>query len=478
VGQEITSSDFSDQDFHTFLQHLQQQTRELQQWFEQKRFVNRDKLGGFELEACLVDEHCQPKCCNQAFIEAMACDYLSPELAAFNIEFNFTPQILESSGLSDFEQEMQTRWQRGVDVARQLGAELLMIGILPTIRNSDLVSDHLSDLARYKALNDQVLRLRDGKPLQLDIQGDELLRLQHPDVMLESATTSFQVHFQVPLDLSLRIYNASLAISAPIVAVSANSPYFFEKSLWAETRIPLFEQSVESGGIQAAANGPLRRVTFGRGYARQSLMECFQENLEHYPVLLACAPQETDQFAHLRLHNGTLWRWNRPLIGREENSDQQYHVRVEHRVMPAGPSIVDTVANAALYFGLAYALARESTPIESIISFADARDNFYAAAKLGLVAHLRWDHSKKERLQSIILQKLLPLAWEGLQQLGIKQSDIKRYLGVIEQRVERLCNGCNWQRAYVAKHGKDMRKLARAYLERQQSGEPVHEWSL
>ena len=478
MGQEISSSDFSEQDFQAFEQQLQQQTQTLSRWFAEKRFVNREKLGGFELEACLVDKDCLPLCCNQAFIEAMACEYLSPELASFNVEFNFTPQALEKRGLYDFEQEMQKRWLRGEEIAKQLGAQLMMIGILPTIRDVDLVSKHLSDMARYKALNDQVLRLRHGKPIQLDIQGDDILRMQHPDVMLESATTSFQIHFQVPLDLSLRLYNASLVASAPMVAVSANSPYFFEKSLWAETRIPLFEQSVESGGYQDAAHGPMRRVTFGSGYARQSLMECFQENLDHYPVLLASELHSADRFAHLRLHNGTLWRWNRPLIGQEDESGENYHVRVEHRVMPAGPSILDSVANAAFYFGLSYALAIETPAAEAQISFADARDNFYAAAKLGLDAHMRWHEQEKVRAPSLILNKLLPLAWEGLQQLGIQQSDIKKYLGIIEQRVARQCNGCNWQRAYVAKHGKDMVKLAKAYLQRQQSGEPVHEWSL
>jgi len=476
VGQEISKADFNEKDFHTFQKQLQQQTATLSEWFAQKRFVNREKMAGFELEACLVDKHCQPVCVNQALLEAMAVDYLSPELAAFNIEFNFTPQHLHNHGLYAFEQEMRQRWQLADDTAQQLGARLMMIGILPTIQNSDLQSSNLSDMARYKALNDQVLRLRQGKPLQLDIHGQDILRLEHPDVMLESATTSFQVHFQVPLELSVAIYNASLIASAPMVAVSANSPYFFTKSLWAETRIPLFEQSVESGGIQAAAHGPLRRVTFGSGYVRHSLMECFQENLDHYPVLLASQLQSEDRFSHVRLHNGTLWRWNRPLIGNEDNNGENYHVRIEHRVMPAGPSIIDCVANAAFYFGLVYALANDEQALT--ISFADARDNFYAAAKQGLDAHMRWLGDEKIRATALILNRLLPLAWEGLQRLGIHQNDIKNYLGIIEQRTLRQCNGCNWQRAYIAKHGQDMLKLAQAYLQRQQSGDPVHEWSL
>ena len=204
----------------------------------------------------------------------------------------------------------------------------------------------------------------------------------HLDVMLESATTSFQIHFQVPLDLAVRVYNASIIASAPMVAISANSPFMFNKDLWSETRIRLFEQSVEVGGYEDGSHGPMRRVTFGSGYARESLYECFFENLEHYPVLLPTLfDDEVEELSHLRLHNGTLWRWNRPLIG-VDNGD--YSLRIEHRVVPAGPSIIDAVANAAFYYGLTYELSFMEQAPEQQMGFDRARDNFYNAARLGL----------------------------------------------------------------------------------------------
>jgi hypothetical protein len=260
------------------------------------------------------------------------------------------------------------------------------------------------------------------------------------------------------------------------VAVSANSPYLFGKNLWAETRIPLFEQSVEVGGYEDTMHGPLRRVSFGSGYVRHSLMECFTENLEHYPVLLPThfdTPPE--ELQHLRLHNGTLWRWNRPLIGFHNGCP---HLRIEHRVVPAGPTVVDAVANAAFYYGLAYALCLQETPPEQQMGFAQARDNFYACAQHGLDAHLVWLDGNKRQLQSLLLKTILPQAAQGLAALGISRGDVDRYLGIIEGRVQNACNGASWQRAFVAKYGPDMHALLAAYLERQQSGVPVHEWDL
>jgi hypothetical protein len=371
---------------------------------------------------------------------------------------------------------MEHLWKLGTGTAEQLDAYLAMIGILPTARNEDLTMSHISAMKRYEALNEQVLRMREGRPLQLNIHGVQVLRTSHTDVMMESATTSFQIHWQVPLDVAVRAYNASIIVSAPMVAVAANSPYFLGKDLWAETRVPLFEQSVEVGGYGGAAHGPTRRVTFGTGYARQSMMELFNENLEHYPVMLPTLIDEPlERFANLRLHNGTLWRWNRPLIGIENG---RHHLRIEHRVVPAGPSVVDSIANAAFYYGLAHHYSHCEIAPELQLPFEIARDNFYHAAQFGLDASLTWVDGKKHRLRSLILNTLLPLAQKGLREMRIDDNDADRYLQIIEARTTNCCNGAAWQRAFVAKHGPDMATLTAAYLERQNSGEPVHEWHL
>lgn len=261
-----------------------------------------------------------------------------------------------------------------------------------------------------------------------------------------------------------------------MVAVSANSPFLFGKNLWAETRIPLFEQSVEVGGYEAGSRGPMRRVTFGSGYARQSIMEVFKENLAHYPILLPTIIDEPlENFSNLRLHNGTLWRWNRPLIGIENG---QAHLRIEHRVVPAGPSVLDAIANAAFYYGLtAHFCVSEITP-DMQLPFDVARDNFYHGARSGLDAQIVWLDGKKYKMQHLILNTLLPLAYKGLAGLGIDDADAHHYLSVIESRTKNNCNGASWQRAFVAKYGLDMNALLAAYLERQNSGEAVHDWNI
>ena len=474
MGQEIEGSLFTQADFQRFYDRLTQETGLLGQFIVDKRFDNQRTVAGFELEAWLVDENYQPASMNAEFLKRMNNPLVCPELANFNVEFNFTPQNLRGPALSVIEKEMTQLWQAGCQTASDMGGQLAMIGILPTAEDTHLTMSNISSMNRFHALNEQVLRQRQLRPLELNILGNDHLRSTHMDVMFESATTSFQIHLQVPLDLAVRAYNASIIASAATVALSANSPYLCGKDLWAETRIPLFEQSVEVGGYEPAAHGPMRRVTFGSGYVNQSIFECFKENLEHYPILL---PDQIDhpaeKFSHVRLHNGTLWRWNRPLIGTDDND---YHIRIEHRVVPSGPSVVDAIANAAFYYGLAVYLISADEPPEKKLPFDQARDNFYAAAKSGLDAQSIWLDGNKYNIKSLLLEKLIGYAAQGLEQSAVDNKDIDRYLEIVRNRVEKKQNGATWLRTFVGNYGKDMQALTKAYIERQNSGEPVSGW--
>jgi hypothetical protein len=350
-----------------------------------------------------------------------------------------------------------------------------MVGILPSVAQSDLSLANMSELKRYRALNEQVLRLRDGAPLALEIHGREHLNIEHKDVMLESAATSLQLHLKVAVDNAVRYYNAAQIAAAPMVAAAANSPFLFGRDLWDETRIPLFEQAVEVGGFAGASRGPVRRVSFGTGYAKESLFECFVENQQHFPVLLPIVFDAAEKdMRHVRLHNGTIWRWNRPLIGYDDNGTP--HLRIEHRVLPAGPTVVDSIASAAFFYGLVHALAMRDTVPEYELPFATARDNFYAAARDGLDAQITWLDGRRLPVQTLLLDQLIPLARYGLGLLEIDAQDRDLYLGIVKDRIRNACTGCNWQRAWVARHGRDMQALTEAYYERQQRGEPVHNW--
>lgn len=477
MGQEISASHFRKEDFSRFEGLLRSESAHLQQLFEGEGLSSRHGSGGFELEAWLVDDTGSPAPINERYLAMLGDDALfSPELSQFNVELNSTPLPVEGDALSRMHAELQGNWDYCRSVAQQLGADLVMIGILPTVRDEMLTLKHMSDMERYRALNEQVMRLRQGKPINLDIQGVNHLRTEHRDVMLEAATTSFQIHLQVDQQRAVRYYNAMQILSAPMVALSANSPLLFGRRLWQETRIPLFEQAVAVGGIAGAAFGPMKRVSFGTGYARQSLMEVFAENRDHFPLLLPVdLGGETARLNHLRLHNGTIWRWNRPLIGFD--TDGTPHLRIEHRVIPSGPTVLDTIANSAFFFGLVHSLAEQAEPPEQLLAFSSTRDNFYQAARLGLAAQVDWLGGRHGRMGEL-LQSLLPQAREGLSAQGCSDEDIALYLGVIEARIANGQTGSAWQLGWLDRHGDDMAALVAAYREQHDSGEPVHRWSL
>ena len=260
-----------------------------------------------------MDKNYQPAPLNEAFLENVADPFVVPELSKFNFEINSTPHCIEGNILSHLEAELSLNWKKCAAHAEDLDANILAIGILPTIQDEMLTLENMSSLKRYVGLNRQVIRLRKGKPLELKIEGKDFLNIQHHDVMLEAAATSLQIHCQVNTDEAVRHYNLSQILSAPMVAVAANSPYLFGKDLWDETRIPTFEQSVSVASFPDCHGQTIGRVTFGTGYARQSILEPFLENLDGFPVLLPMVLDDDPSWlSHLRLQNGTIWRWTRP----------------------------------------------------------------------------------------------------------------------------------------------------------------------
>lgn len=476
MGEEIDVIEFSDQDFNNFAQHLQEETTLLASWFKQGQLSSHQAKAGFELEVWIIDKEANPAPLNDSFLKKLNNSLISPELSRFNIELNGEPENLHAKALTKLHASLEKSWLHCFTTSTTFDASLVMIGILPSVTGKQLVLKNMSKMKRYFALNKQVLAQRKGKPLILDISGKEHLKSEHHDVMLESATTSFQLHWQVPIDESVRAYNASIIASAATVAVSANSPYLFGKDLWDETRIPLFEQAVEVGGFNDAAYGPIKRVSFGSDYARDSLMQVFQENIEHYPVLLPVEyNNDPSQLRSLRLHNGTIWRWNRPLIGFDKGTNQP-HVRIEHRVIAAGPTIADGIANAALYYGLANYLKNMNSAPELELPFSTAKDNFYKAAKSSLHANIKWLDGNTVKMKVLLEQQLIPNAEEGLRHMKIAEEDIMLYMGIIKQRVHNEQHGANWLRRYKEKYACSMQQLTAAYAEQQNTGKPVHTW--
>lgn len=471
MGQEITSDHFSPEEWREYAVRLRDETRLLRQMLESGSFSKEPAIGGFELEGWLTDRHYRPTPLNQFFLQTLNNPLATTELAKFNIELNTPPLKLTGTALHDFEQALRQLLEQADNAAESLESKLVLIGILPSCVQSDFCMATMTDSNRYHALNTEILKARHRRPIRMEIDGDESLHIRHNSVMLEAATTSFQVHMQVPADTAHHFYNAAILASGPIMAVTGNSPFLFGRSLWQETRIPVFEQAVDAGREYPA------RVSFGSGFADKSIAECFEENLQIYPVLLPMLQDKpAERFAHLRLHNGVTWRWNRPLVGFDH--DGTPHIRIEHRILSAGPSVPDMLANAALFYGLTHALGKQlvnGSPIP--IAFATARENFYNAARVGLHAHLRWQREEWQ-VQKLMLDELLPMAAEGLEELGIEDTDIRHYLSIIAARIETGQTGAVWQQQHLQRSQGNISRLLLDYTHLQHTHTPVHTWPL
>jgi hypothetical protein len=486
MGQEITQSHFHRQDFDRFGAQLSRETAQLHAWVEAGALSARDPMAGLELEAWLIDDQGRPAPRNDELLAAVGSAEVVSELGRFNFELNVPPQSAAGDGLQRLADDLHALWGRCTAAARSLGLQAVAIGILPSLRDDDLTLASLSARTRYRALNEQVLRQRHGRPVTLDIEGadGQHLRSRHQDVMLEAAATSFQVHLQMPAAQMLRVFNASALASGVLVAGCANSPLLFGRQLWQETRIPLFEQAL---GVWTRADGShadLSRVGFGSGYCGFALTEPFVENLERFEPLLPYALDGSDgTLPHLRLHNGTIWRWNRPILGFDAAGGPP-HIRLEHRPLPAGPSLPDMVANLAWALGLITDLALQPYPPEARVPFEQARAHFHAAARSGLQAVLGdWDgaagahgrpaqvHAADAALASLVRAR------RGLEALRVAPAFADRQLALVGQRLRSARTGAAWQLAQWRACAGDARALTLRYAQAQASGLPVHDWS-
>ncbi|MEY4880239.1 MAG: hypothetical protein RJB62_1708 [Pseudomonadota bacterium] len=483
MGEEIAKTSFTPEDHAEFERRLAHETKLLGESLKAGRFSNEGFSLGFEVETWILDHNYFPLPVNAELLKAFDNEDAIPELSKFNVELTCPPRVLEGTVFSDARAAFETLLGDANEVARGLGGQLVMIGTLPTIREGDLTLDNLTPSKRFYALNTEVLRQRGGRPLRIDIEGEERLVSEHYDVMMEAGTTSFQVHLKTPVSVAHRYFNASVMASAPVLAAAVNAPFLLGKSLWDETRIPLFEQSVDLHGRPSEKGAPgSPRVTFGSGYAKESLFELLAENSDSYPGLLPILFDDPpDHYRHISLQNGTLWRWNRPLVGADDTG--RPHLRHETRGIPAGPSFLDSLANAAFHIGLVFHLVAEDWDKEPKIPFADAKANFYAAARHGLNARFTWPGSDGRSragiaVPELILEELLPAAREGLRLAGVAPSEATFFLSIIESRVRTGQTGASWQRAFVARHGKDFLRLMSAYCENQRARLPVHAWAI
>ena len=475
MGREISTEERLDE--AGFRVRLRDETKLLMRWFRDRNFETpaTPKIG-LELEAWLIDADGFPTPRNLELLEALDDPAVVPELAAFNFEFNGEPAELTGGVFGAIEDQLNAIWTRARETAGSLGMSPLMIGIPPTLRPDMLTLAYMTPSNRYQLLNDRLFELRNGEPLRVDIEGRDQLEMQQDTVMLEAACTSMQVHLMLTQDNAARRYNAVQIASAPLIAISANSPFLYGRRLWEETRIPAFEAAVKTPGFRDGAGRRATRVTFGSQYVRHSLLELFLENLDGYPPFLPMvSDSDPGRLAHLKLQNGTVWRWNRPIVHAPRTGLP--HLRLENRIIPAGPTVVDMVANMVFCIGLTLALAKEDE-LEARLPFEAARQNFYAAAKLGLAAEITWLDGQSVNVQTLIDTVLAGQAEAALVEAGIDAAQAEYYLGIIRARARNGQTGAAWQRAHANCHGRDLQRLVLDYQALQDEGLPVHGWRL
>jgi hypothetical protein len=475
MGTPLLKHSFDETDFKSFRSALTSETALLKKWVKQKQLSAQSKESGLELEGWLLNKDFLPNHSNLKFIESLNDPHWVPEVTDSSLELNSDHYVLQGHVLSAHHDNLAHFVHACEKKALQNNKHVIYIGGLPVNKISYFTPNELTNAHRYYALDARLNTLRQGKPIRLDINGTkESLSLLHQSVAIAGAISAFQIHIRVSLEESARCYNAAQIISAPMIALGCNSPILMGSQLWHENRIPLLEQVFQFNrtGRQSINS----RVFFGRKYVKESILELFTENLSFESLLpqLFDTPKET--LAHLKLHNGTIYRWNRPVV--DFDGDGCPHFRIEHRVLPAGNSIVDMCANLAFFIGLIQALSTQKTPLEHQLAFKNAKNNFYEAARCGLLAQLIWTDNKKISAIDLILKTLLPVAYEGLNQLDVNKDEANFYLAIIEARVRTGKTGSSWQKQFLEKNNGDLLHLIKTYIALQTKGHPVHEWSL
>jgi Glutamate-cysteine ligase family 2(GCS2) len=452
-------------------------------------FDTERPMTGLEVELALIDTDAEPAMRNAEILANLRDPTFQPELGQFNLELNVHPRLIAGQGFADYERDLTERLGKADDRAAKADCSLVLIGILPTLTPAHTVLENLSPNPRYQLLNEQILGAR-GEDITLDIRGGaERLQATTDSIGPEAAGTSAQCHLQVAPETFANYWNASQAIAAVQVALAANSPYLFGRRLWDETRITLFEQSTDTRPDELKAQGVRPRAWFGERWIA-SIFDLFEENVRYFPPLLpicededpveALHAGEVPRLGELRLHNGTVYRWNRPVY---DVMNGRPHLRVENRVLPSGPTIVDLLANAAFYFGLTRTLAEEDRPVWSQLTFSAAEENFHVASRRGVDASIHWPRLGEVPVTDLALEWLLPKAYEGLDRYGVDGAIRDRLLGIIEQRCLMRRNGAVWQTETVAaaeRRGLDrlaaLRAMLKQYAVNQRTGKPVHTW--
>ncbi|WP_127127119.1 glutamate-cysteine ligase family protein [Georgenia sp. SYP-B2076] len=488
MGQDVSAKVYTRADHTRYRLAVRRCLDALERMLDAGSFVEDEWRTGLEIELDLVDGDLGPAMNNTDVLEHIDDMRFQTELGRFNIELNVEPRRIDGQSLLQLESALRKNLNHARDRAGDVGSDIVMIGILPTLPRPEPGFSWFSDNARYRLLDQAVLAAR-REDIMLDIPGPERLEMSTDTIAVEAACTSVQLHLQVRPGSFARYWNAAQVLAGPQLALGANSPYLFGHQLMAETRTELFLQATDTRSPELRNQGVRPLVPFGDRWIN-SIFDLFEENVRYYPALLPEVGDEdplavldgggTPTLAELRLHNGTIYRWNRPIY---DVSDGQPHLRVENRVLPSGPTVVDVVANAAFFYGVVVEMVVDERPVWSRMSFEAARENFRAGARDGAAARLYWPGVGQVDWDELVLRALLPMAQRGLERLGVAGEATDRYLDIIESRAKLRVNGASWQVAATESfeargqaRPDALTSMLRAYMEHMNANEPVHTW--
>ena len=490
MGEQNIDKNASEEARQAFMKSLLEEVRALEAMLDTGMVESGVSRIGAEQEMFLINQAHQPALTALDVLDKLDDERFTHELGLFNIEANLSVQEFKSDCLSRMEAETQEVYAKARKAAHQCDSEIALVGILPTLTKKNLGLDSMVPIPRYHALNEAFMALR-GHNLQFTINGIDQLIVNHDNLMMEACNTSFQVHFQVsPKDFA-RLYNIAQVVTAPLLAASVNSPILLGKRLWHETRISVFEYSVDARSTTHQARGLKPRVHFGNDWVDKSVTEIFKEDIARFRVLLTTETEDdplamvaqgiAPKLKALCLHNGTVYRWNRACYGVHNGIP---HLRIENRVIPSGPTVVDEIANTAFFVGMMAGMSDQYDDIREEITFQDVKANFMAAARAGIRAQMNWFGDTHMPVRKLILDELLPLAEHGLKKYGVDQKDIDKYLGILGDRVSTRRNGARWALESLEEmkeqgtEDQRMRCLVSSMVEQQTTGRPISEWVL
>ncbi|MEM8895248.1 MAG: CBS domain-containing protein, partial [Bacteroidota bacterium] len=478
-------------ELNEFTKHLLNDIHALERMLEEDWFEKEVIHIGAEQELCLVDKHLKPAPVAMNVLSRIQDESFVTELARFNLETNLSPQPLGAGCFSRMHSQIDERLAQLNDICSSMDINYALTGILPTIRKYDLAMSNMTPFQRYEALLKAIDTFK-GKDQELRIVGVDELHLKHTTAMLESCNTSFQVHLQIRPDEFVKMYNIAQVLAAPSLAIAVNSPLLFGKRLWSETRIALFQQSIDTRVTSEHLRDRSPRVTFGKHWLNESISEIYKDDIVRFRVMLQtdCEPDNnllldqgiTPKLRALNIHNSTVYRWNRACYGISPSGKP--HLRIENRVFPSGPTVIDEMANAAFWIGMMKGMDAEYQDIRDLIEFDHAKSNFFSAAHDGLNTSFNWINGKKISANRLISEELLPLARHGLELNNVSKKEIDKYLDVIEARNETRKTGAQW---LINSHTQLMKKVGKeeiapaliaSIMRNQKTNKPGHQWPL